>query len=147
MPEFTQQISTVLQLRSDWSAENLRYAVEIETSKKTYQYFISENYNQALMVARKIFDKMIKNRKEIGDFGVMLEAAYGRGACYDINNFAHDNDFNDTREFYNHLVNEFNLRLASKNTNNNLVFRQIINENKLNEYQERMFLKYLKESK
>ena len=147
MSKFTQEIATTLVLRTDWSGVNLRYCVEVETKSETYHCFTTENYNQALVATKSIFDKMIKNKSEIGDFAVMIDKNKGQGISYDINAFSYDVDFSDHASFYQDLVNDFEYRKFADNIDANTLFRTFVDEYKLNEYQEQMFLKYIKEFK
>lgn len=145
MSDFTQEIITTLVLRSDWRAENIRYIVEIEDKKTIHHCFMSENYNQALLVARKIFEKLDDRKNDLGDFAIMVEHPQGKGISYDINAFPHSSSFDDTEAFYSDLANEFEHQKLVSNLDNNTLFRQFVNKNKLNEYQELRFLKLLKE--
>ena len=135
------QIRTTLYLRSE-PRENLLYIVEVEDDGDLHRYYESENYHQALLVAKRIFHKLKINTTE--DFGVLIESQYGLGACYDINTFSFDASFSDSDDFYKDLCNDFEFRKLSSKQSKNVLFREMINERKLNEYQEQRFLQYLK---
>lgn len=136
------KVSTTLTLRSEEHA-HLLYVVEIENASKTYHCFSSENYFQALLVAKKIFSKF-KTKEDIGDLAVMIEAQHGRGICYDVNQFSFDSDFENGDHFYKELCNEFEYRKFKDSMDNNTLFRKMASEMKLNEYQEQQFLYWLK---
>lgn len=135
-------ISLVLRTEEE---HNLLYVVEIEDDDKTYRCYASENYDQALLVARKVFSKLKTKQQQIGDFAVMIESPQGRGISYDVNHFTCDPSFDDAEDFYEDLVNEFEYEQAIRRVDNNTLFREIVGKNKLNEYQEQRFLQYLKE--
>lgn len=137
------KISTSLILRSE-ERENLLYVVEIEENKRVHNCFSSENYFQALLVAKRIFSKLKTKQSEIGDFEVIVEAQQGRGITYDINEFSFNPDFTNTDDFYEELCNEFESRKFKSKLNNNTLFRKIVQEQKLNEYQEQQFLVWIK---
>lgn len=141
------QFNTTLSLRSGENGDNLIYLVEIETGSKTYNCFSSENYAQALLVAKKIFNKLKIKQEEIGNFAVSIETQQGRGVCFDINNFSFDPSFQDTLSFYKNLACEFEHIKFIKKVSSNVAFREVTNDNKLNEYQEQRFLMHLKKFK
>lgn len=138
-----QKIATSLTLRSE-ERENLLYIVEIEENKKVHHCFSSENYFQALLVAKRIFSKLKTKQSEIGNFEVIVESQQGRGITYDVNEFSFDPGFVDSADFYSELCNEFETRRFKSKTDNNTLFRKIVQEQKLNEYQEQQFLVWIK---
>lgn len=143
MTAVSQWITTTLCLRSEEDI-NLLYVVEVEEGDQVYRCFSTENYYQALVVAKRVFNKL-KTRQNIGDFGVLIEAPQGRGVTYDINAFSYEPDFNDSSKFYEELVNDLEYQLADENKNINLLFREAVNRHRLNEYQEQKLLQKLKE--
>ena len=142
--DFQRAINTTLSLYSEEKI-NLIYVVEIEEYKKKYRCFESENYNQALLVANKVFDRLKVRQDLIGDFSVIIESPLKRGISYDINQFTHNPNFADSEDFYKDLVNEFEHQKIVQKLDNNSLFRQFVDKNKLNEYQERKFLYHLKD--
>lgn len=136
--------SLTLILRSTDKDVNLLYLVEIEAKEEIRLIASSENYIEALMIAKKVFNKLKEAEKLVGDFAVMIEAEYGRGVSYEINDFQFHPSFEDSDRFYQELCNEFEAMklIDSKDLNKN--FRIIVNKEKLNEYQELRFLNYLK---
>ena len=140
------QVDTTLSLYSKENGDNLIYLVDVDTRGTTYSCFSSENYVQALLVAKKVFNKL-KIKQEVGDFAVMIESQQGRGMCFDINNFSFDSSFQDTAGFYKDLVSEFEHIKFIKKASNNISFREVVNNNKLNEYQEQRLLTQLKKHK
>lgn len=126
-----------LQLRSEPSI-NLTYYVEIIENNETFQLFSSENYFQALLIAKTIFNDL-RTKRTTGDIEVIIESLHGRGACYEINDFSFDASFEDTDNFYEELVSEFEMaRLQQPDIN--IIFRKIVEKHKLNEYQEQRLL-------
>ena len=138
------KISTSLILRSEERENHLLYVVEIEENKKVHNCFSSENYFQALLVAKRIFSKLKTKQADIGDFEVIIEAQQGRGITYEINEFSFDSSFTNTDDFYKELCNEFETRKFVTKSNNNTLFIKIVQEQKLNEYQEQQFLAWIK---
>jgi hypothetical protein len=138
------KISTSLILRSEERENHLLYIVEIEENKKVHLCLSSENYFQALLVAKRIFSKLKTKQDDIGDFEVIVEAQQGRGITYDVNEFSFDSNFANTDDFYKELCNEFETRKFVAKLDNNTLFRKMIQEQKLNEYQEQQFLAWIK---
>lgn len=132
-----------LQLRSEPSI-NLTYHVEIVEDKQTIKLFSSENYFQALLIAKRIFNDLRSKYNQIGDVEVIIESLHGRGACYEINDFSFDASFEDTDNFYQELVSEFEIARLQNENNLNVVFRKLIDKHKLNEYQEQRFLTFIR---
>lgn len=140
-------LDVTLMLYSKDEGDNLIYNVEIEEkNNEKFFFFSSENYFQALVVAKRVFDKLSKWDDQFKDIGVMIEAHQGRGVSFDINNFTFDNDFDDQESFYKDLVSEYESVRVNDVINNNQVFRNLVRQHKLNEYQEQRLLNYIKES-
>jgi hypothetical protein len=139
-----ENISTILSLRSSDQGINLLYIVEIDDNGIVHHCFESENYFQALAVAAKVFSKLKTKQNVIGSFGVSIEASQGRGISYDVNTFTFDAFFENSDEFYQELINEFEYEKLYRKSNN-VIFRKIVNKHKLNEYQEHRFLQRLKD--
>ena len=137
-------VSTTLILYSKEEGDNLVYYVEIEEqNKERHNCFCSENYIQALTVAKRVYDKL--TGYNIGDVGVMIEAHQGRGVTFDVNNFSFDSEFNDQEDFYKDIVSEFESFKVIDPLTSNELFRKLVRQHKLNEYQEQRFLQYIKE--
>jgi hypothetical protein len=139
------EIGASLILRSE-EGVNLCYVVEIEEKGKTHKGLTSENYVEALVFAQRIFDKMMSFQDKIGNIAVMIEDHHGRGISYNVNEFIHNPNFVDTNDFYDDLVNEFESTKIKTQQTNNVLFRNLIEKYKLNEYQEQKLLKFIKKA-
>ena len=121
---------------------NLLYSVEFESNGTTDILYQSENYFQALTVAKKVFDKL--KTKGIHGLDVIIDSEYGRGCAYDHDQFSFDCTFRDNESFYVELCNDIEQLKFEKRISNNEAFRKIVNREKLNEYQEQKLLKWIK---
>lgn len=139
------EIRTSLILRSE-EGVNLCYVVEIEEEGKIHKGLTSENYVEALVFARRIFDKLISFKDKVGNIAVMIEDHHGRGISYNVNEFIHNPNFVDTNDFYADIVNEFESAKIKTLESNNVIFRSLIEKYKLNEYQEQQLLKFIKKT-
>ena len=137
--------SLTLQLRSEPKV-NLVYNVEIIQGNNTTTLFTSENYYQALAVAKKVFNDLSKNSDQVGDIEVILESLHGRGVSYEINNFCADFGFEDDESFYQELVSEFEILKLKNPSKANTIFRELVETHKLNEYQELRLLGFIRKT-
>jgi hypothetical protein len=137
--QFSKTPTTTLTLRSIEDGKNLTYVVEIEEGKYLHSCYSSENYLQALIAAREIFDRL---RALSVDLGILIEAQYNRGASYAVNDFSFESQFEDADDFYSELCAEFELENISSTANT--AFRKIVDREKLNEYQEQRLLASIK---
>lgn len=137
--------SLTLQLRSEPKI-NLIYHVEIIQGKESTCIFSSENYFQAAVVAKKIFNDLMLKFSHLGDIEVIVESLYGRGVSYEINNFNIDFGFQDSESFYQDLVSEFEILLLQDSTKSNIIFRDLVDKHKLNEYQEQRLLTFIRQT-
>lgn len=108
--------------------------------------FETENYNQALLVAKLLYEELEQrfSRLIVGSYIEQPHCTSCQGALYSESEFAMPNI--NTDSFYIELRNEFIEGLDKKGFSNpNLIFRMIVSDHKLNLYQERKFLEYLKD--
>ena len=141
----SEKSSVTLHLKCVDDAENLTYVVEIVSKDGTFKCYNSENYNQALFVAKEVFSRLTKKQEGqlIGDIETIIEAEHGTGAAYDVNNFCPPSCSDDKESFYRNMFEEIET-LKIKKCSLNEAFRKLVNKYKLNEYQEHRFLTYIK---
>jgi len=88
------------------------------------------------------------NKREagvIGDVETLIEREHNSGIVQDINRFSYEM-MDNKEDFYYELWEQLcDLELANMGRNEG--FRHIINKYKLNEFQERRFLNYIKKQK
>lgn len=120
--------------------------MELEDKDNIQIFYRGENYKQASFVARTIFNWLKINTSS--EFDVFIENEMAQGVIYasalELEEFP--GSATDIEDFYLTICDEFSsLKLANVRDINGL-FRRLVNKYKLNEYQERNFLKKLKVS-
>jgi len=136
-------LNYTLILRSN-EDRNLYYTVELEQSKESIVFYKGENYKQAQFVAKKIYNWLSENLNK--PFDMIIEQDHGRGIIYTSSeiesNFPSQEE--DLNNLYDSLCDEFSFLKLEYIHDINYLFRKIVIEHKLNEYQESLFLKRLK---
>lgn len=133
-------------LRSIEEADNLCYLVEFESESYIKTFYKGENYNQALLIASHVNSWLRQHLDTY--FDLIIEQPQGQGVIYlhsALDSFPEVSD--DMADFYSQLCDEFETKKLGKMHDLNLLFRDLVNKNKLNQYQEHRFLKELKRRK
>jgi hypothetical protein len=140
--------NAILEVRTSLDHENLHYLVEIKSQDGDFICCETEDYQEALFVAKEVYKRLEEKQKQemIRDIETIIEAEYGSGIAYDINKFSPPSDFCQSyyREFYRDLWEEIECLKLSKKVNSNEGFREVVSKHKLNEKQEYILLQYIK---
>lgn len=133
-------LTLVLRTEED---RNLFYVVELEGSSIN-TFYRGENFNQAIYVANNIFKWLKENEQK---FAIYKEERNGTGASYflssDLRSFPCESISDE--DFLTTVCEEFESKKIENAQDINGWFRSLVNKYKLNEYQEFIFLKQLKE--